>query len=178
MGHKQIGEVEILIRSSHGNSASIRRLDPPNADLIRSLVRSFRSARTARLKFLNDLHTEEEDYEFISRKLLVENQVWIAEISGVVAGFIAFHDDWVNQLYIAPEYQRRGIGRDLLAVAKRGKTMLQLWVFEVNEPAIRFYERQGFVVVERTDGSANEAKMPDLRMQWAPDARAQFTPYA
>jgi len=163
--HRQSAR-EILFLAHQDNSASIRRLDSLNADLITSLVRSFRSARTARLKFLNDLHREEEDYEFISRKLLIENEVWIAELNDVVAGFIAFHDDWVNQLYVAPQFQRRGIGRDLLAIAKRGNASLQLWVFEVNEPAIRFYQQQGFRIVERTDGAANEAKMPDLRMVW------------
>jgi ribosomal protein S18 acetylase RimI-like enzyme len=43
---------------------------------------------------------------------------------------------------------------------------LQLWVFAVNSPAIRFYVRRGFRVVERTDGASNEAKQPDARMEW------------
>jgi ribosomal protein S18 acetylase RimI-like enzyme len=43
---------------------------------------------------------------------------------------------------------------------------LQLWVFETNVGAQRFYRRHGFVEVERTDGAGNEEKAPDIRMAW------------
>jgi RimJ/RimL family protein N-acetyltransferase len=43
---------------------------------------------------------------------------------------------------------------------------LSLWVFEQNERAAALYARAGFVVVERTDGLANEEHVPDLRMHW------------
>ncbi len=43
---------------------------------------------------------------------------------------------------------------------------LQLWTFASNVRAQRFYERHGFVVVERTDGSGNEEKAPGLRYRW------------
>jgi chorismate mutase len=39
-------------------------------------------------------------------------------------------------------------------------------VFEMNEPARRFYAHHGLVELERTDGSANEEKKPDIRMAW------------
>jgi ribosomal protein S18 acetylase RimI-like enzyme len=48
----------------------------------------------------------------------------------------------------------------------RHPDQLSLWVFEENRGARKLYERFGFVVVERTDGSGNEERQPDLRMQW------------
>jgi hypothetical protein len=30
----------------------------------------------------------------------------------------------------------------------------------------QFYESQGFRVIDRADGAANEAKMPDVLMEW------------
>jgi ribosomal protein S18 acetylase RimI-like enzyme len=44
---------------------------------------------------------------------------------------------------------------------------LQLWTFQVNTPACRFYERHGFVEAGRTDGSGNEEREPDVRYSWS-----------
>jgi GNAT superfamily N-acetyltransferase len=137
-----------------------------DAGLIASLVGVFRHARRRRLQFLIDLHDEHEDANFLRSVVLPKNHVWLAEANGDVAGFIAFADGWVNHLYVAPPHQGRGIGSQLLAVAQARSAALQLWAFEVNEPAIRFYERREFRIVEKTDGSANEAKQPDVRMSW------------
>ena len=138
----------------------------PDSDLVAALVRLWREARASHLQFLTDLHSADEDRAYLSGVVLPANEVWVAEIDNQLAGFIAFHDGWVNHLYVAPPFQGRGIGSELVAIARRENRTLQLWAFEANEPAIRFYERRGFRVVERTYGESNEAKRPDVRMQW------------
>jgi putative acetyltransferase len=90
--------------------------------------------------------------------VLPQNEVWVAEVDGAVAGFIAFAKEWVNHVYVAPRFQGCGVGTQLLALAQRASPSLQLWVFEVNQPALWLYERRGFRVIERTDGAGNEAK--------------------
>ena len=148
---------------------TLRRIDdarPPGPGRVRELVRVFRAAREACLRFTLDLHTAEEDADFFERKILPENEVWVAEAGGAVAGFIAFKRGLVSHLYVAPEHQGRGIGTRLLDVAKSKNDLLRLWVFQVNVSAIRFYEGRGFRVVERTDGAGNEEKQPDARMEW------------
>ncbi len=53
----------------------------------------------------------------------------------------------VGRLYVLPEFQGRGIGRALLAATIAAFGSVQLVEIEVeaqNEPAIAFYERQGF----------------------------------
>ncbi len=137
-----------------------------DSDLLANLVRIWREARANRLQFLTDLHSAEEDAAYLSRVVLPKNQVWIAEVDEAVVGYIAFENRWVNQLHVAPPFQGRGLGSQLLAIAKRCNRTLQLWGFEVNLPAIRFYEHQGFRTIERTAGASNEAKRPDRRMQW------------
>ena len=42
-----------------------------------------------------------------------------------------------------------------------GAEGLQLWVFQRNVGARRFYERHGFTLTELTDGSRNEEREPD-----------------
>ena len=54
-------------------------------------------------------------------------------------------------------------------MAKKGHSRLDLWVFQRNEQARRFYEHQGFKLVELTDGSANAERMPDVRYRWTGD---------
>lgn len=91
---------------------------------------------------------------------------WVAEEAGKVTGFLARDKDWVTALYLAPEARNRGIGRALLAEASVGRDALQLWCFQNNEGARRFYERHGFVVEEVTDGAGNDEKLPDIRFVW------------
>ena len=63
----------------------------------------------------------------------------------------------------SPDLTGRGIGADLLAVAKRERPDgLRLWTFASNTGAQRFYERHGFVAVRRTDGRDNEERAPDV----------------
>ena len=139
----------------------------PDSEFVAALVRVFRDARRAHLQFALDLHGEEEDLHYVSGVMLPNNEVWVAEAGGTPVGFVAFARGWVNHLYVAPAFQRRGLGRRLLELAKASCPALQLWAFEANAPAIAFYRREGFRVVERTDGAANEARMPDVRMEWA-----------
>jgi hypothetical protein len=55
-----------------------------------------------------------------------------------------------------------------MALAKvRQPNGLQLWTFQVNARARRFYESHGFVAVEETDDN-NQEKQPDVRYEWVP----------
>jgi GNAT superfamily N-acetyltransferase len=67
---------------------------------------------------------------------------------------------------VLPEAQGRGLGSTLLDVARRTSARLQLWTFQRNAPARRFYEARGFVLIEQTDGARNEEKEPDARYLW------------
>ena len=40
---------------------------------------------------------------------------------------------------------------------------VDLWTFQRNAGARRFYERNGFVAMEFTDGASNEEREPDVR---------------
>jgi putative acetyltransferase len=84
-------------------------------------------------------------------------------------GIIAFRADWIDQLYVLPRAQRRGVGTQLLQIAQTRFPRLQLWTFQRNAPARRFYERRGFVLVEETDGAGNEEKEPDALYLWTRD---------
>ncbi len=126
----------------------------------------FQRAR-AEMRYLPLLHTDVEDRAFFSQQVLPSSQVTVAEVDGVLVGFSAVKDGWLDHLYVAPEQQGRGIGRSLLARAMAEHPEgLSLWVFEANHRAIALYARAGFEEVIRTDGSGNEEGQPDVRMHW------------
>jgi len=73
--------------------------------------------------------------------------------------------DWVEQLYVAPAHQRRGLGSRLLVTAKAGRDALALWTFESNQPAVAFYARHGFTP-DGSPSSDNEEGAPALCLRW------------
>ncbi len=131
-------------------------------------------AARAEMAYLPVLHSAAEDIEFFSGRVLPSSWVTVAEAadgagegSGTLVGFAAVKEDWLDHLYVRPEWQERGIGGSLLARAMGDHpTGLSLWVFEANDRARAFYGRAGFVEVERTDGRGNEEQVPDVRMRW------------
>ena len=92
--------------------------------------------------------------------------LWGAFHGGAMTGIIAFRKDWIEQLYVRPNAQRQGAGSELLQVAKGAFDRLQLWTFQRNTMARRFYEARGFALIEETDGAGNEEKEPDARYLW------------
>jgi ribosomal protein S18 acetylase RimI-like enzyme len=116
------------------------------------------------------LHTNEEDRAYLARKLAEPDvEVWVAEADGEIVGYAQCTPTFLDGLYVAPERKGQGIGSLLLDVVDATHPDgYELWVFESNDGARRLYERRGLVVVERTDGTGNEEKAPDLRMARRP----------
>lgn len=127
------------------------------------------------MPYLPKLHSFEEDKAFFRDRVFADCTVWVAEARGTLIGFCAFKDGWVEHLYILPGYVGKTVGGALLEKAKEGQAHLQLWVFQQNHQAIRFYERNGFRLVEETDGSSNEERLPDALYEWRKCAPASET---
>jgi GNAT superfamily N-acetyltransferase len=79
----------------------------------------------------------------------------VAEQNGRAVGLVAASPGWIEQLYVLPEAQGRGIGSALLeeAVARRrraGDAELRLWTLQANEAGRRFYEARGWRLASET----------------------------
>jgi GNAT superfamily N-acetyltransferase len=97
-----------------------------------------------------------------------ERETWVAEDHRGIVAFTELKGAWLDDLYVLPEAQGEGIGAALLDLVKSLRPGgFSLWVFETNTPARAFYARHGLVEREHTDGSGNEERAPDIRMEWA-----------
>jgi GNAT superfamily N-acetyltransferase len=141
----------------------LRRLELADMDTAAQVLRtSFDQA----LPWLAGLHTPAEDRWFFRERVFNACEVWGAFDSAAMIGVLAFRQDWIDQLYVLPNAQGQGIGTELLQVAQNAFGRLQLWTFQRNVQARRFYEARGFALVQETDGARNEEKEPDARYLW------------
>jgi GNAT superfamily N-acetyltransferase len=100
---------------------------------------------------------------------LDKSEIWVTEEDGAVVGYMGLRGDELSHLYVAPEAQNRGLGAALLDHAKSLRPdRLELWAFQENEGARRFYERHGFRLVRLTDGRDNMERTPDALYEWLP----------
>ena len=129
-------------------------------------ARVVRTAFDQALPSLAGLHTPGEDQWFFREHVFETCEVWGAFDGAAMRGIIAFREGWIDQLYVLPTAQRRGVGKDLLQVAQNAFDRLQLWTFQRNAPARRFYEARGFALIQQTDGARNEEKEPDALYLW------------
>jgi ribosomal protein S18 acetylase RimI-like enzyme len=98
---------------------------------------------------VNDPHKD------IRRKLAVRPDLFLVGafdgkiVASVMAGYDG-HRGWINYLAVAPEHQRRGYGRAIVAEVERrlraeGCAKINLQVRTANQRVIEFYRRIGFV---------------------------------
>ncbi|WP_326669485.1 GNAT family N-acetyltransferase [Streptomyces canus] len=128
-------------------------------------LRSF----TAALPTVVRPRSDDEVRTYIRDVVVPSRETWVAVAEEQVVGLMVIAGDLLSQLYLDPDWRGRGIGDQFVALAKeRSPRGLSLWTFQVNKPAHRFYERHGFVEAERTDGSGNEEREPDVRYVWRP----------
>ena len=143
-----------------------RAVDSDALDIADVWLRSFAAA----LPTVRRAHTDDEVRDWFAQVVLPQEETWVAVAEGDVAGLLVLADEAIEQLYLDPAWRGRGLGGRLVELAKqRRPDGLELWTFQVNGPAQRFYVRHGFIEVERTDGSDNEEHEPDVRYVWKPD---------
>ena len=154
------------------------------------------------LTFLPLLHKLDSYRWFVANRMLKECAVTVAEDDTGIVAFLALQGEGISQLYTRPDrighaaerpivecrdlwlYTRpdrigRGVGTQLIENAKSsGLAALELWCFQANARARRFYEARGFHAIRFTDGTDNEESTPDVRYRWERRAKDGTDPPA
>jgi GNAT superfamily N-acetyltransferase len=123
-------------------------------------------ASRATMAYLPSLHTDDETRAFIAG-VVAGKETWVAERNGAVVGFAVVDGGWLEHLYVHPSRFNTGTGAKLFEQATQQHPQgFQLWVFQKNAGARRFYEHHGCALEKLTDGADNEEKLPDALYIW------------
>ena len=95
---------------------SFRRANTADAAEVATVYIASRRGAAA---YLPTVGTDEEIRAFVINQMVPEHETWIAEDGGRMVAVLTLHDDDLDQFYVAPTEQRRGVGDAMLAHAKR-----------------------------------------------------------
>lgn len=80
------------------------------------------------------------------KRLIAQAEVYVCEISKKIVGFIGLSDNYIAGIFVDPDLQSQGIGKKLLDSIKAFKPQLLLHVYCKNRRAVKFYQRENFVI--------------------------------
>jgi putative acetyltransferase len=128
-----------------------------NCDVV---IRPFEATDTQKLSHIW-LKASLIAHPFIGRRRLIEQrtliedqylpgaETWVATVRDHPVGFISLLDTFIGGLFISPDRQGLGIGRQLIVHALSLKGELSLEVYTHNQQAMGFYSRLGFQELSR-----------------------------
>lgn len=121
-------------------------------------------------------------HSFISKNYWLDNQVgvreglaqariFVKETDGKAVGFLGLVEEAIAGLFVKEQFQKQGIGEALIQRVKDEKKILTLTVYENNQAALLFYERQGFRRVRSQIDP--ETQQREWLMRWTRDEKLQ-----
>jgi len=130
----------------HGQLTTLR---PAGAEDVDRLVAWHADPEVCRY-WDDETFTREEMAERLARP---DVEAWIVEESGEPIGFVQTHPAGLD-MFLVPSARGRGLGPDAAramarAMLERGWHAVTVDPYEWNEPAIRAWERAGFVEISR-----------------------------
>ena len=106
-----------------------------------------------------------EQRRLIEETYLPQAETWVACLAGEAVGFISLLGTFIGGIFIAPDRQGHGIGRQLIADALARKRELSLEVYTANDQAVRFYAALGFQELSRSDMDGSGLPFPTATMR-------------
>ena len=143
----------------------IREYRPEDFDAVTILWRVSREKSLPEFQRVKG-HFFYEDQDYFQNHILKENKVWVVEMDQRPVAFLAMRQDFIDHLYVHPDYQNRGMGRALLDHARRlSPDHLWLYTLQVNGNARAFCEKYGFVA-KKFGFSPPPENEPDVEYHW------------
>lgn len=103
----------------------------------------------------------EEDYWLANvafvREVLPQARLFVKEAEGEIVGFLGLKETYIAGVFVREDFQKQGIGKELLNQVKAEMKERSLAVYQKNQGAIQFYLTQGFqIVLEQRDRKTEE----------------------
>ena len=110
----------------------------------------------------------EDDVRRFRTHLMVHDDVWVAVQGDGQLGLLAVREGFVDQLFVDPPMQNRGVGSALLDKAKALMPEgLTLFTHQRNRRARSFYEARDFKALALGISPEPENE-PDVKYRWRP----------
>ncbi|MBE0683379.1 MAG: GNAT family N-acetyltransferase [Anaerolineales bacterium] len=98
--------------------------------------------------------------------VIPDNQLWVYELDDKPVAFLGLEEDFIDRIYVDPNYHRRGIGQALLDLAKTlSPHHLWLYTHAANKMARAFFEKNNFIAENFGVSPAPESE-PDVEYHW------------
>ncbi len=95
------------------------------------------------------------------------SDTYVFKENETIKGFFCLHGDVLAAMFVAPEFQGKGIGRKLMDKAKSLRNRLELTVYKENPKSMAFYQRCGFeIITEKVDDPTGHM---EVLMRYAAD---------
>lgn len=97
-----------------------------------------------------------DNFELV-KEMFLQAEIYVYEDKNQIQGFIGLDNCYIAGIFVCSEAQSLGIGKRLLDFAKSVKEQLSLSVYQKNTRAIKFYQRENFIIkCEETDNDTGE----------------------
>lgn len=98
------------------------------------------------------------------KEMLPFAELYVYEHENRITGFVGLDNNYIAGIFVSPDAQSGGIGKQLLDHVKSLKPELTLKVYQQNEGAVRFYQREDFVV--QSEGIDDSTGEKEYLMTW------------
>ena len=105
-----------------------------------------------------------DNYEYV-KDILPKADIYVYILDEQVVGFVGVNNNYVEGIFVDINNQLSGIGTSLLDRIKENKDSLTLNVYKKNANAIKFYEKNNFIITSKNiDKDTNEI---EYTMTWS-----------
>ena len=91
-------------------------------------------------------------------------EIYVYEENQKIIAFVGLIDQYIAGIFVSNSMQSKGIGKALLGHIKASNQTLSLKVYQKNEAALRFYQREGFKIV--SEGLDEDNNEKEFLMTW------------
>lgn len=98
------------------------------------------------------------------KEMIAQAEVYVYENEGKIQGFTGLDGEYIAGIFVSSEMQSQGVGKLLLNFIKDRKAKLCLNVYQKNTGAIRFYQRERFII--QNEGLDENTGEKEYEMRW------------
>lgn len=120
------------------------------------MIRKFKSTDTERVMEIW-LNSNTDAHNFIEKtyweknfqtvkNMLPHAEIYVYNEEEKIKGFIGLTENYIAGIFVEKDFRGRGIGKRLIDYVKNIKDNLILNVYEKNISAVKFYEKENFIV--------------------------------